>query len=96
MCVISEGPIRPVQLVGKSNKFLWSSDQITGSPGVKNVGGAEPLTAVALTMVCKELYELVALGHVSPTLRTLRALCSEIFGDNENSETANDMNSVSD
>lgn len=72
MSVTVEEPITPIQLTSKSNKFLWSTSQIVKTTKIgrysiekKVISAVAPLDVVALSAVCKEMYEDIALTHVS-------------------------------
>jgi hypothetical protein len=56
--------ITPIQVIEKSNMFIWSQSQIGNRTGEKDASGVEPLAAVQLSRVCKQLYEEVALTHL--------------------------------
>ncbi|KAF8865865.1 hypothetical protein BDZ45DRAFT_668282 [Acephala macrosclerotiorum] len=66
--VTVEGPITPIQLRAKSNKFLWSKnqyikDQTTGIYKAV-ISAVKPLDVVALSSVCKQVYKEVSLTHL--------------------------------
>jgi len=44
--------------------FIWSPSQIDKCKGKKDASAVEPLTAVQLSRVCKQMYEEVALTHL--------------------------------
>ncbi len=70
LAVAVDEPITPVQLRAKSNKFVWSEQQIGegGVRGEKTVAAVQPLAAVQLSLVCHATNSQVATAHVSITL----------------------------
>jgi hypothetical protein len=62
--VAVEKPIEPHQIRPKSNKFIWSKEQITQKDGKINIAAAPQLTAVQLAKVCRSIYDDVATTHV--------------------------------
>lgn len=64
--VAVEEPIVPHQIREKSNKFVWSKDQFNSNTKnyVVNVGAVKSLDVFALSAVCKQIYEEVALTNV--------------------------------
>ncbi|KAE8451915.1 hypothetical protein EG329_002756 [Mollisiaceae sp. DMI_Dod_QoI] len=68
LVVIVKDPIAPVQLRAKSNKFLWSKDQHVQDPNTRRtnivISAAKPLDVVALSAVCKQIYQEVSLTHI--------------------------------
>ncbi|CZR59205.1 uncharacterized protein PAC_09097 [Phialocephala subalpina] len=68
LVVTVDGPVTPMQLRAKSNKFIWSKDQYVkdgATGGYKiDVSAVKPLDVVALTAVCKKVYQEVSLTHL--------------------------------
>jgi hypothetical protein len=57
--------IKPIQIRERSNKFIWSITQIDPkAQSGKCVENAPLLTVVALSKVCRTLYEEVSLTHL--------------------------------
>jgi hypothetical protein len=65
LAITVDDPIEPIQLRERSNKFLWSRDQVDKIDRKKiTVNAAFALTAVQLSKVCRTLYDEVALTHL--------------------------------
>jgi hypothetical protein len=65
LAVTVDEPITPFQLRNKSNKFVWSIDQIDKKTHEKVVSRVPQLTAVQLAQTCRQLYQEVAATQVS-------------------------------
>jgi hypothetical protein len=62
--VAVEDSIVPHQIRPKSNKFIWTKEQITQKNGKIDIAAAPQLTAVQLAKVCRSIYDDVATTHV--------------------------------
>ncbi|KAI6714251.1 hypothetical protein JHW43_003198 [Diplocarpon mali] len=59
-------PVTPIQIAPRSNKFVWSRDQnptINSNHSI-NISAVPMQAALSLSLVCKEMYESVSLGHL--------------------------------
>ena len=57
-------PIVPRQIRAKSNKFIWSKEQVNKKTHEIEIGAVPQLTAVQLARVCRSIYDDVATTHV--------------------------------
>jgi hypothetical protein len=67
LAITVDESIKPIQIRDRSNKFIWSEAQDkpdkSGEMTV-SIKEAPPLTVVALSQVCRTLYEEVSLTHL--------------------------------
>jgi hypothetical protein len=64
LAVTVEDPVVPQQIRDKSNKFIWSKDQINKKTHAIEIGAVPQLAAVQLGRVCRSIYDDVATTHV--------------------------------
>ena len=67
LAITEDESIEPFQIGERSNKFIWSKAQIENLVGSRRrvvVKNAAQLTVVALSKVCRTLYEEVSLTHL--------------------------------
>jgi hypothetical protein len=67
LSVTVAGPIVPIQMCPKSNKFLWSDSQLVKEEDgaiKKKASAVKPLTAVQLAQVCHQVYDEVSNTHL--------------------------------
>ena len=68
LAIALDETIKPQQIRPRSNKFIWSTAQMGAFAKygctTKIVNSAPPLAVVALSKVCRALYEEVSLTHL--------------------------------